>query len=172
MEGMTDFIASRGSHGFYSPPEDGVVHLPEMGQVLEMGLVLDDEEAGDAAQEAAKEEAADGTAKSSKWATSKVWFNNVFQIPDDDPDANERRQELILKNWVNLREKGDTLVDDDKVKAGAADLGVETGDEQAEADAAAAAAEAAEEATEEATAATAEEATAPAAAKPDPPVEA
>lgn len=33
MEAMTDFIASRGSHGFYSPPEDGVVHLPEMGQV-------------------------------------------------------------------------------------------------------------------------------------------
>ena len=44
---------------------------------------------------------------------------------EDDPDKEERVASRIVANWASLRKKGTTIVADEKVLAGAADLGVE-----------------------------------------------
>ena len=72
--------------------------------------------------------------KASSWAVSKAWFNDVFKIPEDDPDRDERRAAKILANWSALRSAGKPLVDFEKVLAGAAGLGVDTDEEITAAD--------------------------------------
>jgi len=121
LQATTDFVCARGTHGFFEPPSDGVVHLEEVPAASIQSVAEAEPEAVEIkmAEEIVQQEKP--AASAAAWGKARSWYKNMFEEDADDEDRQLRLAGKIVANWTSLQQTGDT-VDDATVVAMGIDL--------------------------------------------------